>query len=78
MTDFPRTYPALQAFLQTLPPSDVPPEIFFVSEDVVACDGGDGAVGHPRVYLTIDNKTGFVVCGYCGRIYVRDAVHAAH
>ncbi len=76
MTDFSHTHPALHAFLQTLPTGGMPPGIFFVSEDVIACDGGDA--GHPRVYLTVDNKTGFVVCGYCGRIYVRDASHAAH
>ncbi len=38
----------------------------------VSCDGGgqiDPALGHPRVYLRIDEK-GFVECGYCDRRFV--------
>ena len=38
----------------------------------VACDGSgevDAALGHPRVYLHIDD-TGFVDCGYCDRRFV--------
>jgi uncharacterized Zn-finger protein len=41
------------------------PEIRIVSESRVACDGGDGALGHPRVWLSIPRDTGFVECGYC-------------
>uniref|UniRef100_UPI00358EFBB8 NADH dehydrogenase [ubiquinone] iron-sulfur protein 6, mitochondrial n=1 Tax=Myxine glutinosa TaxID=7769 RepID=UPI00358EFBB8 len=29
------------------------------------CDGGNGALGHPRVYLNLD-KDENAVCGYCG------------
>ncbi|MFO0390010.1 MAG: zinc-finger domain-containing protein [Alphaproteobacteria bacterium] len=36
----------------------------------VACDGGGGALGHPRVYLHIDAESGEVVCPYCSRTYV--------
>ena len=32
------------------------------------CDGGGGALGHPRVYLTL--VEGKIECGYCGRMYV--------
>lgn len=46
------------------------PETIEVTMDRVACDGGGGALGHPRVYLTI-GEDGRVVCGYCGRIYVK-------
>ncbi|MEL6980436.1 MAG: zinc-finger domain-containing protein [Pseudomonadota bacterium] len=46
------------------------PEVIEVTTDRVACDGGGGALGHPLVYLTI-GETGDVVCGYCGRRYVR-------
>ena len=39
----------------------------------VACDGAhDGlaaALGHPRVYLQID-ETGYIDCGYCDRRFV--------
>ncbi len=44
------------------------PETIEVEELTVACDGGGGALGHPRVYLTlVDGK---VECGYCDRMYV--------
>jgi uncharacterized Zn-finger protein len=45
------------------------PEIVEVTTSRVACDGG-GALGHPRVWLSIDPRTGFVECGYCDRKYV--------
>jgi uncharacterized Zn-finger protein len=41
-----------------------PPEIIEVSEPTVACDGGGGALGHPRVYLSLEAK-GEVDCPYC-------------
>ena len=34
----------------------------------VACDGGDGPLGHPRVFLTIGPEN-VVVCPYCSRVY---------
>ena len=46
-------------------------EVCYVDGDAVACDGGCGPLGHPRVYLAID-RTGRVTCGYCGRLFVRD------
>lgn len=42
------------------------------SDRVVGCDGGGGALGHPRVYLTIPSDDGAVDCPYCGRRYVFD------
>lgn len=35
----------------------------------VACDGGSGALGHPRVWLHIRPETRDVVCPYCSRQY---------
>jgi uncharacterized Zn-finger protein len=46
-----------------------PPETVRVETARVACDGDGGALGHPRVYLQIDDK-GFVDCGYCDRRFV--------
>jgi NADH dehydrogenase (ubiquinone) Fe-S protein 6 len=50
-----------------------PPEIFRVHARRVACDGsGDGvpaALGHPRVFLEIDEHD-YVDCGYCDRRFV--------
>ena len=48
--------------------SPVPFEIIHVDERTVACDGGDGALGHPRVFLRIDGHE--VMCPYCSRLYV--------
>lgn len=46
-------------------------ETIEVSKEEVACDGGGGALGHPRVYLHIDHDNGHkVVCPYCSRTYV--------
>ncbi len=38
------------------------------NDRVVACDGGDGALGHPRVFLRIVDRE--VMCPYCSRLYV--------
>ncbi len=50
-----------------------PPEITRVTSPRVACDGAhDGipaALGHPRVWLQI-NEHGYVDCGYCDRRFV--------
>ncbi len=49
-----------------------PPETIRTASRRVACDGsGDvpAALGHPRVWLEIDEK-GFVECGYCDRRFV--------
>lgn len=43
------------------------PETVIVEETRVACDGGEGALGHPRVWLLIPEDTGFVECGYCDK-----------
>lgn len=54
----------------TVPP---PPQITRVTTARVACDGAhDGiptALGHPRVYLQIDEH-GYVDCGYCDRRFI--------
>ncbi|XP_071554828.1 NADH dehydrogenase [ubiquinone] iron-sulfur protein 6, mitochondrial [Temnothorax nylanderi] len=39
---------------------------------IVACDGGGGPLGHPKVYINLD-KPGNHICGYCGlRFYKED------
>ena len=57
-----------------------PLETITVDEPVVACDGGDGALGHPRVFLNMGDKPA-IDCPYCGRHYVLKegaVAHAAH
>ena len=36
----------------------------------VACDGGGGPLGHPRVWLTLGTD-GEITCPYCSRRYVK-------
>lgn len=55
------------------------PETKIVDTWKVACDGGEGALGHPRVWLTIPHDTKFVECGYCDcRYEISDHPHDDH
>ena len=45
-------------------------ETISVDTDRVACNGGGGALGHPRVWLTLGTD-GEITCPYCSRRYVR-------
>ena len=45
-------------------------EVFEVETMTVACDGGGGALGHPNVFLHIDEHTHDTVCPYCSRRFV--------
>lgn len=55
------------------------PETTLVETTRVSCDGAgairgglgyaSAALGHPRVYLEIDEK-GYVDCGYCDRRFI--------
>lgn len=46
------------------------PETKIVDRWRVACDGGEGALGHPRVWLQIPTEEGYVECPYCDAKYV--------
>ncbi|SMQ75840.1 Uncharacterized conserved protein, contains Zn-finger domain [Altererythrobacter xiamenensis] len=56
-----------------------PPETILVDTRRVSCDGASNirggesfrpsALGHPRIYLEIDEH-GYVDCGYCDRRFV--------
>ena len=41
------------------------------------CDGGDGPLGHPRVFINLD-QPGNHSCGYCGLRFFQDGSHSAH
>lgn len=51
------------------PPGMQAPETIEVETRVVACDGGNAALGHPRVYLNMGDEK-FVECPYCDRRFV--------
>ena len=54
------------------------PEIKIVDSHRIACDGGEGPLGHPRVWLQIPDDKGWVECGYCDCRFVhRDAENKA-
>ena len=44
-------------------------EVLYVDSRTAVCDGGGGALGHPRVFLAIDGS-GEVECPYCSRRFV--------
>lgn len=48
------------------------PEILLVKDSVetIACNGGGGAAGHPKVYYTFHGQDD-VVCGYCDRLFTK-------
>lgn len=41
------------------------PETKIVNDWRVACDGGEGGLGHPRVWLQLAKEHGWVECPYC-------------
>ena len=43
-------------------------DIEFVKLKKVSCDGGGGALGHPKVYLEMgdDNE---IICPYCSKLF---------
>ena len=41
---------------------------------IVSCDGGGGALGHPKVFINLD-KPGNHSCGYCGLRFYLDHHH---
>ncbi|MDX9862783.1 MAG: zinc-finger domain-containing protein [Rhodospirillales bacterium] len=44
-------------------------EPIYVNDRRVACDGGGGALGHPRVFLKIGPENQ-IVCPYCSRRFI--------
>ncbi len=40
-----------------------------VHSNVIACDGGGGQLGHPRVFLSVGDD-GRATCPYCGQVYI--------
>jgi uncharacterized Zn-finger protein len=53
-----------------------PFETIYIDEMVAVCNGGEGPLGHPRVYLNL-GPSGKVECPYCSRLFVNRATSAA-
>ncbi|MEM0923546.1 MAG: zinc-finger domain-containing protein [Pseudomonadota bacterium] len=53
------------------------PETEEVTTTRIACDGGEGALGHPRVYLTIGPE-GWIDCPYCDKRYILKSSAGRH
>ena len=51
--------------MDTIPP----PETLLVDSTRIACDGDEGPLGHPRVWLQM-GADGWVDCGYCDRRFI--------
>lgn len=56
-----------------------PPEVITVDKHRISCDGGGGALGHPKVFLEMGRDTQ-VECPYCDRKFVlsKQAAEASH
>ncbi|CAI2734493.1 unnamed protein product [Schistosoma spindalis] len=53
--------------------AEVPP--IACKENIISCDGGGGALGHPKIYINLD-QPGNHTCGYCGlRFYLDKKSH---
>jgi len=52
------------------------PETLVVEGHRVSCDGGGGALGHPKVFLELGEDDS-VECGYCDRRFVKKGSKAA-
>jgi uncharacterized Zn-finger protein len=44
------------------------PEVLVVTTKKIACDGGGGALGHPKVWYDMSEQD-FVECKYCDRVF---------
>lgn len=58
-------------------PSHPAPETALVSRTRIACDGGEGALGHPRIWLSIPEDTGWIDCPYCDKRFILEDSEAA-
>ena len=54
-----------------------PPETIQVEPgaDEVCCDGGGGALGHPRVWYSFDGRDS-TRCQYCDRVFVKKSANS--
>jgi uncharacterized Zn-finger protein len=67
--------PAAMGIIRAHPPQEPEPqamqpfETIYVESQTVACNGGGGALGHPKVYLNLGPE-GKIECPYCSRLFI--------
>jgi len=54
-----------------------PFETIETDDSTVACNGGGGPLGHPRVYLNL-GPAGKIECPYCSRLFIKRGQQATH
>lgn len=59
-----------------MPNSNQNDDVIVVTTKRVACDGGGGALGHPKTWLDMGQDTK-VTCKYCDRVFKLDASTAS-
>jgi uncharacterized Zn-finger protein len=60
--------PQLTGYTPIAVPGLTPEDRITVASRHVACDGGKGALGHPLIWMRIEQHD--VTCPYCSRTYV--------
>ena len=50
--------------------AEVPP--IAVKDNWAQCDGGGGPLGHPKVFINVDDPQQYGTCGYCGLRFYRE------
>lgn len=58
-------------------PAANPVDTVISEKAAVDCDGGGGALGHPKVYLHIKPEIGHIDCPYCGKRFELKAAATA-
>ncbi|EGC30033.1 hypothetical protein DICPUDRAFT_42045 [Dictyostelium purpureum] len=48
-----------------------------VQDSKIGCDGGNGPLGHPMVYINLEGNTP-QSCGYCGLRFIQKHGHHHH
>ena len=46
--------------------TEIAPEVYEVETKKIACDGGGGPLGHPKIYLEMGENSK-ITCPYCSR-----------
>ena len=59
--------PQMTGYGPKLTPGVTPEDVIPVETRSVGCDGGGGALGHPLIYMRIEETQ--VTCPYCSRTY---------